>query len=177
MESNEVFYADDITVRLKNSDFAGLKQKAGKNPRHRVRLCSHTGINDNLHEMMIVLEKNVFIPPHNHPGKCESLHVIEGVADAVVFDDNGEITQVFPLGQYGSGRVFYCRMNTSVYHTLLIRSDYFIFHETTTGPFQKGGTRNAPWSPDLSNTDACMEYLENLDTSARQFMMDNNKDD
>ena len=176
-ESDEVLYADDLIINLTSKDFEGLKQRAIINPRHRVRLCSHTGLTDKLHEMMIVLKKNVCIPPHNHPGKCESLHVIEGLADVVVFNENGEITQVLPLGQYGSGRIFYCRMNSSVYHTLLIRSEFFIFHETTTGPFQKGSTQSAPWSTDLSDPDSCKTYIEQLDDSVANFILNINQED
>ena len=170
MESDEVLYADDLIVNLTSKDFEEFKQRARNNPRQRIRLCSHTGLTDKIHEMMIVLTKNVCIPPHYHPGKCESLHVIEGLADAVVFNDSGEVIQVIPLGKYGSGRNFYCRMNTSVYHTLLIRSDFFIFHETTNGPFQKGSTLTAPWSTDLTDPDSCKTYLERLDESVVRFI-------
>lgn len=173
MESDEVLYAEDLVVSVTHIDMEWLKQKAGLNPRQRIRLCSHPELMDKLHEMLIVHRKNVCVPPHKHPGKSESIHIIEGLVDVVVFNDDGSIFQVLPLGEYGSGRIFYCRLNSSVYHTLLIHSEILVFHETTNGPFQKGDTQFAPWSPDISDVESCKRYLEQLDESVVSYM--NNK--
>lgn len=171
MESNEVLYTDDPIVSLKGKDLEWLKQKARLNPRQRIRLCSHPVLTDKLHEMVIVLIKNVCVPPHKHPGKSESIHIIEGLADLVVFNDDGSISHVIPLGEYGSGLVFYWRMNSSVYHTLLIRSEFLIFHETTNGPFQNCDTQIAPWSPDISDFESCHRCLKQLDELVARFVM------
>jgi len=171
MESDEVLYAEDPIVSVTHEDLDWLKKKAGLNSRQRIRLCSHPELTDKLHEMMIVLRKNVCVRPHKHPGRSESFHIIEGIVDIVVFDDDGSILQVLPLGEYNSGRVFYCRMNSSVYHTLLIRSEFLIFHETTNGPFQKDNTQFAPWSPDISDPESGKRYLEQLGASVASFLM------
>jgi cupin fold WbuC family metalloprotein len=169
-ETDEVLYAEDPIVSVSDEDLEYLKQKADLNFRQRIRLCSHPVLTDNLHEMLIVHKKNVYIRPHKHPGKSESIHIIEGFVDVVVFNDDGSIFQVLPLGEYGSGRVFYCRMNSSVYHTLLIHSEILVFHETTNGPFQKGDTQFAPWSPDSSDAESCKKYVEKLDELVASFM-------
>ena len=170
MESDEVLYAESPLVSVTHDDMQWLKQKAGENSRYRIRLCSHHRLEDKLHEMLIVHRKNVCVPPHKHPTKSESIHIIEGLVDVVVFNDDGSILQVLPLGDYHSGRIFYCRMNTSVYHTLLIRSEILIFHETTNGPFHKGDTIFAPWSPNIADEESCNQYLQHLDESATVFM-------
>jgi len=170
MESNEVLYAEDAIVTVNNGDLEWLKQKARLNSKQRIRLCSHPALTDILHEMLIVLKKQVYIQPHKHPGKSESLHIIEGVVDVVVFNDDGTIFQVLPLGEYGSGRIFYCRMNCSQHHTLLIRSEFLVFHETTNGPFHKGDTEYAPWSPAGSDIDSSKRYLEQLNMLVANFM-------
>jgi len=176
MESDEVLYSDDPIVNLTGKDLEWFKQRASLNSRQRIRLCSHPVLTDELHEMIIVLRKNVCVPPHKHPGKSESIHIIEGLADAIVFNDDGTIFQVLPLGDCSSRRVFYCRMNSSVYHTLLIRSEFLIFHETTNGPFQKGNTQFAPWSPDISDPESCKRYLEQLGESVASFIMNKKED-
>lgn len=163
MESDEVLYSEDLVVSVTHRDVEWLKQKAGLNSRQRIRLCSHLELMDKLHEMLIVHRKNVYVPPHKHLGKSESIHIIEGLVDVVVFNDDGSIFQVLPLGGYDSGRIFYCRMNTAVYHTFLIHSEILVFHETTNGPFQKDDTQFAPWSPDISDAESCKRYLKQLD--------------
>ncbi len=172
MESDEVLYAEDSLVSVTHGDMEWLKKKAGINPRHRIRLCSHPDFMDRLHEMLIVHKKDVCVPPHKHPEKSESIHIVEGLVDIITFNDDGSISQVLPLGEYGSGRVFYCRMNTSVYHTLLIHSEILAFHEITNGPFQKGDTLFAPWSPDISDPESCRRYLKHLNESVTRFIKD-----
>ena len=48
--------------------------------------------------MFIVLSKETYIRPHKHVNRIESLHVVEGKARAVFFDEIGSIIQVVPLG-------------------------------------------------------------------------------
>lgn len=170
MESNEVLYAEDPIVSVTSGNVEWLKEKAGLNSRQRIRLCSHPVLTDVLHEMLIVLKKNVYVPPHKHPGKSESIHIIEGIVDVVVFNDDGSISQVLPLGEYGSGRIFYLRMNSSVYHTLLIRSELLVFHETKNGPFQKDDNQFALWSPDISDPESCKRYVEQLKELVNSFI-------
>lgn len=171
-ESEEVLYASDSIVRITDKDVNLLKQKASFNSRERIRLCSHSDYTDQLHEMIIIHSNDVYVPPHKHPGKSESIHIIEGVADLILFYDDGSIYDVLSLGDYRSKRVFYCRMNDSLYHTLLIRSKTFVFHEITNGPFQKGATQFAPWSPDISDVESCMKYLKELNESVSMHLKD-----
>ena len=75
-------------------------------PRSRIRLCAHPDVNDTLHEMLIVHEKGTYVRPHKHLNKTESVHIIEGSVDVVIFDDDGNITDVIQMGDYKSGRNF-----------------------------------------------------------------------
>ena len=160
--SKEVFYADEPLVNVGRQDIEFLKARVGDTEHKRIRLCAHKDVEDDLHEMFIVLSKETYIRPAKHLGKAESLHVVEGRADAVFFDERGSITQVIPLGDYSSGLRFYYRIGEPVYHTLLIRSDPFIFHETTRGPFRRADTVFAPWAPDERDVAAVGEYMERL---------------
>jgi cupin fold WbuC family metalloprotein len=113
--------------------------------------------------MLIVHEHGAYVRPHKHLGKTESAHVIEGLADVVVFDDHGEVSDVFSLGDYSSGLSFYYRMATPTYHMLIIRSDVLVFHEITNGPFDRAKTVFAPWAPDDGDTDLIASFLAELD--------------
>ena len=87
--------------------------------------------------MFLVQTRETYIRPHKHLKRAESFHVLEGQADILVFSDEGMLTDVIPMGDYASGKQFYYRMHEPLFHSALIRSDYLVFHESTTN-FSKG---------------------------------------
>jgi cupin fold WbuC family metalloprotein len=168
--SREVYVADEEIVKVSCLDVEFLKRQALATPRGRVRLCAHKENGDPVHEMVIVLTRSTYIRPHKHVGKTESFHVIDGVADVVVLDDAGNITEVIPLGDYASGRQFYYRLSRPTYHTLLIGSDILVIHETTNGPFQKGDAMLAPWAPHENDRAASERFIRQLSEACRVFV-------
>ena len=160
--NKEVLYTTQDLTKVSKADIESLKQKALANDRKRIRLCSHKNVNDPLHEMLIIHTKDTYVRPHKHLNKSESLHVIEGSVDVVILDEQGEVTEVIPMGEYSSGRTFYYRMETARYHTLFIHSDFLVFHEITKGPFNKLDTVFAPWAPQERDPQACKAYLQKL---------------
>ena len=91
--------------------------------------------------------------------KSESFHVIEGMVDVVLFSEGGEVSKVIKMGSYSSGGCFYYRVASPIYHTLLIRSEVLVFHETTNGPFDRSQMVFAPWSPDERDGAAIASFL------------------
>jgi len=165
--NKEVLYTAEDLTKVSKADIQALKQKALGNERKRIRLCSHKDVNDSLHEMLIVHMRDAYVRPHKHINKCESVHIIEGSLDIVIFDEDGKVTEVTPLGDYASGRNFYHRMETALYHTFLFHSDFVVFHEITKGPFNRSDTIFSPWSPPESDPKAWEAYIEDLrNTSA-----------
>jgi cupin fold WbuC family metalloprotein len=158
----EVWIANTGIARVDAHNLRTLKTQASANPRQRARICAHRSPEDRLHEMLIVLTRNVYIRPHKHLGKTESFHVIEGSARVVFFDDSGAISEVVDLGDATSGRCFYFRLDDPRYHTQIITSDHLVFHETTNGPFDRNQTVFAPWAPPESDPAAVATYLDNL---------------
>ena len=112
--------------------------------------------------MLIVHGKSTYVHPHKHPGKSESTHIIEGLVDIILFDDDGRIDRVIEMGDYASGKIFYYRIATPIFHTLIIRSDILVFHETTNGPFNKESTIFAPWAPEEADSTSVSHFLSNL---------------
>src|SRR6476469_6082628 len=104
--NDEVLYEEDRIVELDGQAIAELVKRADRNPRQRIRICSHPGVEDKLHEMLIVHARGTYVRPHKHLGKSESFHVVEGVVDVVLFDDQGGITKIIPMGDYRSGAKF-----------------------------------------------------------------------
>jgi len=119
--------------------------------------------------MLIVHTKGAYVQPHRHQNKPESYHVIEGVADLLFFDIRGCLTGVLPLGDNASGRIFYCRLNDSRFHTLVIRSETFVFHEVTTGPFRRENTVFAPWAPGPKAKNEQRIFMKMLEAEINRF--------
>ncbi len=161
--AEEVFVADEAVVSLGQKDMKVLKDLVGTTTRKRIRLCVHKESENILHEMFVVYMSMTYVKPNLHFGKEESLHILEGEADFIFFDDNGNITEIIPLGDSKSGRQFYIRVPQSTYHTLVMKSDVLVIHEVTPGPFRREDTGWAPWAPaetDLAAVDQFMNKLK-----------------
>lgn len=171
VENEEVLFCRESITRIEHSDVQKLITLAKANSRERIRLCTHHSTNESIHEMVIVHSKNTYVRPHKHLGKPESFHVIEGRADIIVFDENGDVRDVIQMGDYASDRAFYYRISTTLYHTLLIRSEVLVFHETTTGPFNRTDTVFAPWSPEESDSVGYALFMEKLTLAVENFLI------
>nr|BAF47164.1 hypothetical protein [Zehria sp. KO68DGA] len=164
----EVLYTDDPIIKVSQKDIEYLKQRSQKNPRKRIRLCAHPDVNDQLHEMLIIHTRETYVRPHKHINKSESFHIIEGECDVILFNEEGEMTEVISMGTFQSGKRFYYRLSNPYYHTLLIKSDFLVFHETTKGPFNRNETVFAAWSPseeDTKEVDKFIQFLTNIEVN------------
>lgn len=163
--NEEVFIAEDRIVRVGHQDIEFFKEKSKHNQRKRIRLCAHRDVEDKVHEMLIIHTRDTYVRPHKHLNKSESFHIIEGSANVVIFDDDGNITEVIQMGDYSSGHKFYYRISDPYYHTLNITSELLVFHETTKGPFRRADTIVAPWSPEEGDGAAVKQFMEQLTKS------------
>jgi cupin fold WbuC family metalloprotein len=153
-QSPEVFNCDELICRIGMPEIEFLRKALPLAPRKRVRVCAHKSVEDTLHEMFILFKKGTYLRTSKHLGKDESVDVIEGQADVVLFDEAGNITDVIPVSDGSNGGPFYFRTPRERYHGWIVRSDIFIVHETTEGPFRLEDTIFAPWSPDPADTAA-----------------------
>lgn len=172
--NKEVFYVDDPLVQVGRREIDFLKERVANTAKKRIRLCAQRSEGDNIHEMIILLDKETYIRPAKHIGKVESLHVVEGRADAIFFYENGNVSKVIEMGDPSTGLKFYYRIDDPVYHTLIVRSEYFIFHETTGGPFNRADTVYALWAPAEDETAAVGEYKEQIGRIVTEILQSQN---
>jgi cupin fold WbuC family metalloprotein len=168
--NDEVYYSRQPAPRVGAADVAALKDLASRNPRRRVRLCVHSDVEAQVHEMVIVHSADVYVRPHKHANKSESYHLIEGSAVAVVFDDGGAIREATLLGKPASNAPFLYRIPANVYHCLLFRSAWVVFHETTSGPFNRADTLYAPWAPADDDSDGVSVFIRDLNVQLRESL-------
>ena len=157
--SPEIVYADDGLVYADLAVIAALKALAEASPRRRARLCAHPAPEAAQQEMLIVMQGDSYVRPHRRLSKSETLTVLEGEADALVFDARGGLTRTLRLGPSGSDRAFFYRMPAMVFHSLAFRTPWFVFLETTVGPFDPDLSEPAPWAPPESDPSAGRAFL------------------
>ncbi len=169
-KSAEVYFAEGPIARLGEGEIELLRKGVADSPRGRIRINLHPSDDDMLHEMFIAIRQNSYVRPHLHPGKSEAFHIVEGEVDIVVFQEDGSVREVVPMGDGHSGRAFYYRMSQPFFHTLLIRSDILVVHEITNGPFLRGGTRFAPFAPAEGDTPGIADYWRQLTYQVAPFI-------
>jgi cupin fold WbuC family metalloprotein len=167
--SDAVWVARGDLVVVGPAEVALLKERLGDAPRRRNRVCAHPDGAAALQEMLVLLGRGTYIPPHRHRDRAESLLAIEGEADAVFFGEAGEIEEVLRLGPPGSGRDFFYRTAPPRYHTLVLRSERFLFLEATTGPFRPETSESAPWAPAEGDAAAVGRWEQALEERLRRF--------
>lgn len=161
-EKDEVLYPQGNKLVLIDAvDMESLKQIACGNQRKRARFCIHNDISDPVHEMFIFHRKGTYVRPHKHLSKAESFHFVEGEADVLLFDEQGNLNKVINLGKYESGKCFFYRIPESCYHTQIFKQDT-IFHEVTKGPFEKSKTVFPDWAPDENDQSLVSSFIEKL---------------
>ena len=167
----EVFYADGDIVSIAKGDLQFLHDAAERSPRRRARVCAHKDVDETLHEMVVVLKRDSYLIPEKHFVKVESYHIIEGTADVVIFDDAGQIVDVIPIGDASTARPYFFRVRHSdFYHSLIVRSDFLLYHESATGPFRKSDTLVAPWAPAEADVAAKNAFMGAIEQRADRFL-------
>ncbi len=86
--------------------------------------------------MLIIHPKNYYVPPHMH-NREESMLILKGSVDVVVFDRLKKIKKIIKMGDLNSGKTFYYNLPKKTLHTLIIKSNFLFFLEITRGPFKK----------------------------------------
>jgi cupin fold WbuC family metalloprotein len=157
-----IFYMRGSLITADESMIAFLKSAALRTPSRRARLCAHPSPDADQHDMLIVSLRDTYVAPHRHLVKSESMLVVEGLAEALVFDDTGKVTGRVPMGPAGSSRVFFYRMPERIFHSLSIETEMLVFVESTKGPFRPQDSENAPWAPAPADVSAGREYIRSL---------------
>jgi cupin fold WbuC family metalloprotein len=144
-----------------------LLQEARKNDKHRARICAHPDVSDAVHEMVICLLDKCYIRPHLHC-KAESLHVLEGTCDLILLDHVGKVLNALCVSSDLPDASRLVRLPAGTFHTLLVRSAHFLFHETTRGPFDPADTVFGDWAPPEGSAE-CATYVRQLDEEVSRF--------
>lgn len=141
-----------------------LKKIADSSKKNRSRICIHTSQKCKTHEMIICLKKNSYIRPHIHPNKkSESYHVIRGRMLVYVFAKTGKIIDIIKMSSPQNKDNFYYRMDKGYYHMPIATSEYCLYHETFSGPFEKNkDVLYAEFAPLENDVDLVKKFLKKI---------------
>jgi cupin fold WbuC family metalloprotein len=142
-----IYYTHRAVPFVDKATIEFLKQAARTVPRRRARLCAHPSPDADQHDMLIASHRDTYVVPHRHHQKAETFLVLEGLADVMLFDETGKLTDLIPMGAASSGRPFFYRMPPKIFHSLSIDSELLVFVESTKGPFRSSESENASWAP------------------------------
>ena len=168
--TEEMCRARPGVVSLRRADLDFLKSEVYKTTRKRIRLCTHMNDDAKLHEMFVVYTDMTYVRPNLHIGKDESLHILEGEADFIFFDETGRVIEVVPLGEQASKKNFFVRVPQRMFHTIIMRSSHLVIHEATPGPFNRQDTVWAPWAPVDSDKVAVSQFQHALENQISRFI-------
>ncbi len=150
--------------------FDKVTERAEASPRLRMNYNFHSGPEDNPHRFLNVLVEGTYIRPHRHlmPPKSESFLVLEGVAEVILFDDEGVIEARHRLGGESSeGRMWGIDIPPGIWHTILARTARVVCYEVKPGPWEPGSDKEfAEWAPaeaDPAVPEYCLALLANAD--------------
>jgi len=160
--NSEVEFNQTDVLSINSEWINRIKRLAKSNDSNKYRTCIHFSDKDHVHEMLVVHTSKTYVRPHKHRINGESLQIIEGEATAIIFNDDGTISEAFMVGEPSSKHPFYYSMNKAVFHMLYIYTDYLIFKETTKGPFVRDDTLFPDWAPDGKDKNEIVLYLSEL---------------
>ncbi len=141
-ESPEVIYCKEKIVEVSNDWIKLLTKHASLSPRKTCRLCLHSSKNSTLHQMVILHNKITHVPIHKHLHSEEIINVFSGSAVIKFYDNNGVVSKTIKLSQDNCLTV---KIPKNVFHSLIVKSDWFLFQEIIKGPFKPKNTKLASW--------------------------------
>ena len=161
--SPEVFFPSDDCFHLGVSAINELIESAKETERQRARLCIHPSDDALVQQMFIVHPAGAYVRPHRHNNKAESMLILQGEVDYLSFTSSGELVERVELADYHSGYPFFQMTPPGVYHSLIIRTKWLVFIEVTSGPFSKGDSNFAPWSPEDNDLVEIGRFFEKIE--------------
>jgi cupin fold WbuC family metalloprotein len=157
-----IFYSRRLFPVVNEGMIAFLKGLARTVPRRRARFCAHLSPDADQHDMLIVSHRDTYVSPHRHLGKAETFCILEGIAEIILFHENGEVQKTLKMGPASSGLPFFYRMPPGQFHSLFIESELLVFLESTKGPFTLADREHATWAPDPDDAENGKAYIASI---------------
>ncbi len=142
------------------ADVEALKTRAQAGDRGRARILLHGDPEALQHEMVIVMSRGQYLPPHRNDLGAKSYVVLAGAFVLVRFNDDGTLRDHRRLAIGRDGTPFMARLQHPVWHTCIPVTGQAVYLESGRGPHRR--TRFADWAPGPDAGPAAAAYFEDL---------------
>ena len=123
-----------------------LTTKAAGSPRLRANHNIHASADDPVQRFFVAARQESYFRPHRHIGKSELTVVLRGRFDVLIFDDGGNVTARYCVGE-GAPTIGF-ETPSATWHTLIPTVDGSVFLEIKEGPYDPASASEmAPWAP------------------------------
>jgi cupin fold WbuC family metalloprotein len=128
------------SVDAEKLDF--LIEQAGASPRKRSHLLLHSGPGDQVQRLLIAAQPGTYIRPHRHSEQWEMLVMQRGIADILIFGEDGEV-----LGRRTLDRASPVVQSPRLqWHNCVVREPDTLLFEIKPGPYR--ANEFATWAPE-----------------------------
>lgn len=162
----EVFFNQNELIKINGELIHEIKEKAKISSNGRYRLCMQHSPHDSLHEMYIVRSKGDYGRPDKHLHTTESHTIVDGAMLIVLFEDDGEIKDVFELSQRNYHTY---RIDTNIYHMQIPLTEQVVYYEVKLGPFTDKSNIFPEWAPTPQEEYKVMTFMEEVNRKIQLF--------
>lgn len=162
----EVLFNQNNIVKIDERVINELKEKAKANANGKYRLCMHHSPQDSLHEMFVVRGKGDYGKPDKHLHTTESHTIIDGAMLVILFEENGQIKELFELSKEGYHTY---RIDTNIYHMQIPLTEQVVYYEVKLGPFTEETNISPKWAPDPGDREQVAEFMKKLEKKIQEY--------
>ena len=147
-----------------NSDLEQLQGAARSSKRGRKHHNLHRSFCDPCQRLVNCLSEGTYIQPHLHDSSqgSETLIILDGCADLVIFNTFGDVTSLVRLDRANADAVVAAVVAPFSYHTVVSWSPNTALLEVKAGPFNPDNPKHlAEWAPS-EHDEKSHTYLESL---------------
>jgi cupin fold WbuC family metalloprotein len=120
---------------------AGMALEAAKNERKRVHLLLHSGHDDQVQRLLIVMQPGTYVRPHHHSLQWEMLILLTGGGELLEFSEDGAVVRRIEM----AAPVPLVQIPVGTWHGFVVREAGTAVMEVKPGPYRPN--EFADWAP------------------------------
>jgi cupin fold WbuC family metalloprotein len=120
---------------------AGMALEAAKNERKRVHLLLHSGHDDQVQRLLIVMQPGTYVRPHHHSLQWEMLILLKGGGELLEFSEDGKLLSRIEM----SADAPVAQIPVGAWHGFVVREPDTAVMEVKPGPYRPN--EFADWAP------------------------------
>ena len=151
---------------IDNELLVKVSVEASSNSRRRKNFNFHENYSDPINRMLNAFEPGTYVQPHRHahPDKREVFIILTGRVGLFVFDDHGEVKQLFVLDR--DAGLHGVEVPPGTWHTVISLEPGSVVYEVKDGPYQPLDDKDfAKWAPPEGSEQSAV-YLQGLERIA-----------